>query len=348
MRVMVVFQFYLPYLLPRTEDWYPEQYLQLVFNIGGHRVIVHPRKPTDPLFPHQIDRELAGLHVDIPPGGVPVADAPRKVAVRDLCHDRLEVIVYGEVASEEEAQKEGTRFEYLNAAGQACNHFLAHCRVAARDPDIKGVEWYYNFSDKTYYFLTPYSMAWCGEEGGEIKAFLRDSAGEELYGLSSSVPSPKRTPVSMAEVVASIGRGIEPRLTLSLLVSAKELIATDNLREGIIDLASACEIASREYIHRKGRGHDPEVGRRENQPNTSFAEKRYHLVPDYVEGRSLKNEDPDTFDLVEKMYRARNNIVHEGKLVSADAAGARFAVERYHAHRFWEASERVVDWIDAL
>ena len=97
---MVVFQFYLPYLLPRTEDWHPEQYLQLVFNIGGHRVVVHPRKPTDPLFPHGIDRELAGQHFEIHPGGVPVADVPQKVAVRDLCHDRLEVIVYGEVASE--------------------------------------------------------------------------------------------------------------------------------------------------------------------------------------------------------------------------------------------------------
>jgi hypothetical protein len=346
---MVVFQFYLPYLLPRTEDWYPDGYLQLRFNIGGHEVSVHPRKPSDPLFPHEIDRELSNQHVEIPPTEIPVTDVPQEVVVRDLCYDRLEVVVYGEVSSAAEVEKEETRIEYLNAAGQACNHFLDHCRVVARDPDIRGIEWYYNFSDKTYYFLTPYSMAWCSEESGEIKEFLRDAQGEPLYGLSSgSILSPKRTPVSIASVAASITQGLEPRLTTSLLVSAKELIATDNLRQGIIVMASACEIASREYIRRKGRETDAEVKRRAGLPNTSFAERRYHLVPEYTDNRSLKTEDPNTFDLLEKTYRARNNITHEGKLISVDVSGGSFVVDRFHAHRFWEACERAVDWLDGL
>lgn len=346
---MVVFQFYLPYILPRTEDWYPDAYLQLLFNIGGHKVIVHPRKPSDPLFPHEIDRELSSQRVEIPPTDIPVSGVPQEVVVRDLCYDRLEVIVHGEVSSAAEVEKGETRIEYLNAAGQACNHFLDHCRVVARDPDIKGIKWYYNFSDKTYYFLTPYSMAWCSEENGEIKEFLRDAQGEELYGLSSgSILSPERTPVSIASVAASITQGLEPPLTISLLVSAKELIATDNLRQGIIVMASACEIASREYIRRKGKEADTEVKRRAGLSNTSFAERRYHLVPDCIDNRSLKAEDPNTFDLLEKTYRARNNITHEGKLISVDASGGSFVVDRFRAHRFWEACEHAVDWLDGL
>lgn len=346
---MVVFQFYLPYLLPRMEDWYPEEYLQLRFNIGGHKVIVHPRKPSDPLFPHEIDRELSSQRIEIPPTDILVVDVPQEVIVRDLCYDRLEVVVYGEVSSAAEVEKEETRIEYLNASGQACNHFLDHCRVVTRDPDIKGIKWHYNFSDKTYYFLTPYSMAWCSEENGEIKEFLRDAQGEALYGLSSgSILSPKRTPVSIASVAASISQELEPRLIISLLVNSKVLIATDNLREGIIVMASACEIASREYIQRKGKETDAEVTRRAGLANTSFAERRYHLVPEYIDNRSLKTEDFNTFDLLEKTYRARNNITHEGKLISVDALTGSFVVDRFHAHRFWEACERAVDWLDGL
>jgi hypothetical protein len=59
MKVVAVFQFYLPYFLSRTAEWSEAPYLQNKFDVGGQLVHLHPRKADEELFPSPIDKQLA-------------------------------------------------------------------------------------------------------------------------------------------------------------------------------------------------------------------------------------------------------------------------------------------------
>ena len=348
MKIAVLFQIYLPYILPRTPDWYAAPYLQLMFKIGGHDVSVHPRRPDEQLFPNKLDQALAGEVLTHPPLAPPVSDSPTSVAVKDLCYDRLEVVVFGELASADDVLKEEVRWEYIHAAAQASNQFLAHCRVAARDADIRGVEFHFSFSQKAYFLIPPYSFVWCSEKDGQLEAVLTDSSGARLEGYScGSVAIPHRRPVSIAEVSASLTAGREPDLPTSLLVSAQGHIETEGLREGVIALASACEVAGEEYLRRKGAVGDRQIARI-LKGNDSFAAKRFHLIPMHVQGRSLQTDDAATFDLIEKMYKTRNTLAHEGQLAYRGPGRVLVPVERPLVNEFWRACEKALDWVAAL
>lgn len=315
MNIAVLYQIYLSYLLPRAPDWHAVPYIQMMFTRGGHKVSVHPRRPDEPLFPNDVDRELSQMVVDISAATTKsIKDAPQSVAVKNLCFDRLEVVVFGDLASAAEIEKVEIIREYLDAAGWAANQFLAHCRVVARDPVIRGIEWRYNFNNQTYYLINPYTLTWFSEEGGQFKEYLKDTQGRVYQEAShGALALPVRKSVSITDVLDSFRQGRDPNLPLSLLVNARGLIETDSLREGVADLASACETASDLYLERKGKQNDQRaksiIDRR-----VSFAERRYHLLTDYVDGRSLSRDDPQTFDLVEKTYQTRNSLVHAGEM----------------------------------
>jgi hypothetical protein len=347
MKVVVFFQFYLPYILPRTNDWFEGGHRLVEFTHNNHKVVVHPRKPDEALFLNEIDQELSLQTMTVDPPDIPVKDMPTSVSVKDLCYDRIEVLVFGEINSVDDVHQEEIRREYLISACQGCNQFLFHCSVVARDPDITGLVWYFNFEDRTYYFERPYTVIWCREENGEPVARLRDSQGELLEGRSWAIASPKRRPVSIDAVAQSLSQSRQPNLPLSLVVQAKNLIAVDRLHEGIIDLGSALEIASKQYVYRKGKDTDPQANIIV-RTRASFAERRYHRLTSYIDNRSLKIEDINTFDLVEKIYRTRNNLAHDGELAYTERSGAIIPVDYILAHRFWDACERAVDWLASL
>jgi hypothetical protein len=347
MKVVALFRFYLPYLLPRSGDWFEEGHAHLSFNISSHRVIVHPRDPNEPLFVDAIDHELSNQIVKIPPSEIPLKDVPTAYVIRDHCFDRLDAVVFGEIVSADEVLKEELRRDYLFFGQHACNQFLSSCRILLRDPDIKGMEWHFNFTNRTYYQMTPYTMIWCREENGEAIERLRDSKGELLEGASSgAIKSPKRSAVSLQSVLQHLSQGGSQDLPLGLVIQAQELIAIDRLQEGIIDLGSALEIASKQYLNRKGKESNPQVVSIAGKKG-SFAEKRFHLLTSLIDNRSLKTEDPETFDLVGKIYRTRNKLAHEGYLGYQERR-AIVPVDYILAHRFWAATERAVDWLASL
>jgi hypothetical protein len=138
-------------------------------------------------------------------------------------------------------------------------------------------------------------------------------------------------------------------LPLRLLVSAKERLIEDQLHEGIVNLASACEIASTQYIGRKGLAGHKQVKKILDATNQSFAERRFHWLTLHIDNRSLKAEEPDAFDLLEKAYKTRNSLAHSGELTYKDpATGNLITVTRGMANNFFRACERAVDWVGNL
>jgi hypothetical protein len=67
MKVLALFQIYLPYFLPRTPEWSEDKYFQFHFEVEGHLVNVHPRKADEKLFPSPIDEQLAEAKIELEP-----------------------------------------------------------------------------------------------------------------------------------------------------------------------------------------------------------------------------------------------------------------------------------------
>jgi hypothetical protein len=347
MRVIAVVQIYLPYFLPRTPEWSEAPYYQHHFSVEGQLVNVHPRKANERLFPSPIDEQLAEAKIKIESELIIPVDVPREFPLRDRCLDRIEAQVFGEVTSQNECLKPEVNFAYRRLALGACHKFLYHCRVAAGDPDIGGLVWHYSFDEDRCFLTFPHSLVWFD---ADTKEPLRNDEGQVLgVAHGGSVRLPVRAPVELGEVQKSLSSGDQPSLTAALLVSAKERIMMDQLGEGVVNLASACEIATTQYIDRNGKSNSPDVANILKAKKQSFAERRYHRLPLHIDNQSLKADDPDAFDLVEKTYRTRNSVAHSGDLSYKDpVTGNRVVVTRAITINFFRGCERAISWIERL
>jgi hypothetical protein len=345
MKVVALFQIYLPYYLPRTEEWSTAPYLQHHFDVEGQIVNVHPRKADEQLFPNPIDKQLSQLEIPIESGFIISADGPRVIAVRDRCFDRIEAQVFGEVSSTEDCLKPDVTFAYRRSAISACNQFLYHCRVAGRDGEIRGLAWHYNFGDDRSYFPYPHTLIWFDADTKEV---LRDGEGREFWvAQSGAIRSPIRVPIQLSKVNSSLS-GDGPSLPLAILVSAKERLMLEEFHEGLVNLGSACEVASTQFIQRKGMTSDATV-KQLLQQHKSFAEKRYHDIPQHLTGRSLKTEDAASYTLLENAYKTRNSVVHTGEMKFRAGTPPTITVAtRSMINDFFRGCEVAVDWIEAL
>ncbi len=98
MKVVALFQSYLPYFLPRTPQWSEHKNFRSQLKVEGHLVDVHPKRADEKLFPSPVVDQLAKAKIDFRSHFaesslvVPV-DAPTEISVRDRCFDRVEVQV---------------------------------------------------------------------------------------------------------------------------------------------------------------------------------------------------------------------------------------------------------------
>ncbi len=339
MKAIAVFQFYFPYVLPRAEDW-PTEHIR--FEFSNNMVDLRPRRVDEELFPHEIDKTLSTMALTLSRVSLPTGLT--SLTVRERCHDRIEVRLHGELELPSDAKRDDIQEKFRDLAVNACNIFLNHCRVAARSPFVVGVERHYRIEDSRYYLLTPHTITWFNGDDG---SFLPAYAGDVNAAASSgAVRSPESGSVSFALLQQSLRAGEHPSLPRSLIVDAEEHLRTQRLREAIISLGTACEVASNEYLIRTGRESEPQVGRILSR-RESFAEKRYHLLTDYLSGRSFKNEDLPSFEFVEKTYRTRNSLAHKGRLCFDDA-GTVIEVDQRLATHFLAASEAAINWVGGI
>jgi hypothetical protein len=226
------------------------------------------------------------------------------------------------------------------------NKFLYHCRVAGRDGEIGGLIWHYSFDYDRCYFSYPHTLIWFDAETKEV---LRDADGKPFWvAQSGAVRSPARVPIDLSVVNSSLSANQEPQLSVALLVSAKEKLMLEQLQEGVVCLASACEIASTQFIQRNGLVNDPTVDRILRQ-RISFAQKRYDEITQIAVGRSFKAENLSAFALLENAYKTRNSVVHSGELKYYDSLSSQeIAVTRSMINDFFRSCETAIDWIEGL
>lgn len=82
----------------------------------------------------------------------------------------------------------------------------------------------------------------------------------------------------------------------------------DHLGEGVVNLASACEIETTQYIDRKGMSGNPDVRDILRAKKQSFAERRYHHLNLRISGRSLKAEGHESIQTTEEYLGVEQDL----------------------------------------
>lgn len=338
MKLVSVMQFYLPYVLPRAPDWEGHGIAAEIQNLLAK---VSPRGTNDVLFPSEIDQTLSTIELTLRRVSLPSSAATH--TVRDLSHDRMQVSVEGE-ANFDDASRLQIEERFKRVGVKAANMFLDHCRVVANVPFIRGVEEQYRIQDGRRYIMNPHTITWFDATTGERYPFYEGNVNASAS--SGAISSPERGSASMAAIVESLRISQNPDLATILLLDASEQLISLRLREAILSLGTACEVASNRYLASKGSMNEAAVGKILNSQQ-SFAEKRFHLIPLLVSANSLKNTDQRTFDLLEKLYRARNSVAHEAVAEFKNGSTV-VRVDLPLATLFLDAARRSVKWITAL
>lgn len=338
-KVIAVYQFYFPYVLPRGEDWSSQPF---GVDLGRFVVGIHPRTSDELLFPDAIDKTLSSMELHLERVEPPTSRMRTSVADRAL--DRIQVRVDSDLSSTDEAQQSKVQDQFLEAAIRACNLFLEHCRIIARSPFVTGVERHYHLKTQRYIVLTPYTVTWFeGEKGKGLPVYPGNVNGQASSG---AIASPERGTASMQAIFESMQRSREPSLPLALLLDAEAAVRTLRIREAIIALASACEVSSDQYLQRLGKIDDSGVERILSK-RISFAEKRFHRITDYLSGRSLQREIPHVYRRIENLYRTRNKVAHEGRAYFEEG-GQTINVDQELTATFLEAAEKTIPWIGGI
>jgi hypothetical protein len=339
MKAVARFHFYFAFIIPRGVDW-PSTFIRLEFPDLAKTVMLRPRPLDEDLFPDDIDRTLSGLTFSMERLSQPTGSM--KLIVRDRYLDRVEARVEGEVASWGDVASPTVQESFESVAIRATNSFLEHCRVLAGTPFVTGVERHFRLQDRRYYVLNPRTITWFrGDTGAPLPAY-----GGGVNGTMSSgaIRSPESGQIPLRALKDSLSRDELPPLELSLLMDAEEHLVLLRFRECILSLASACEVASNSYIARANKEGNATVKSILDGPG-SFADKRFHRISNHLSGRSLKAENETSFELVETLYRERNDIIHGRK---DPRRGPRLGLEPSDLAERLGASSVGVNWLGSL
>lgn len=343
MKVVAVFQFYFPFVIPRDANW-PSAFIGIDFPDLGKQVQLRPRGMTEALFPEDIDRTLSGMTLSMSRISLPQADV--NFRTKDRCIDRVEVRVHGEVEDSERVKDPDVQEEFHRPAIRATNSLMEHLRILSGVPFVSGVEADYRPEDGSLHILNPRTTSWfSGVDGSRLPAYEGDINAQADSG---AIRSPERGSVTADDLKVGMQSGEQPPLALSVLIDAEEYLILGRLRDSVVCLGTACEIASNEYLASGGRGKSEGRGiKRILRSHKSFAEKRFHLVPIRISGRSLKKEDEETFDQLEEMFQTRNAFVHEGRPRPRPNWEAQ-TLDEALVGQYLRSSKKAVGWIRGL
>jgi hypothetical protein len=333
MKLLIIYQFYLDYFLPRNNEWEDKQF---GFEFKDDFISVRPKNANEDLFPNNIDKKLSTMSFSLRKLDFSTSALKRKV--EDVVVDRTEVRVETICNNIGELQNDGFRQEKFARAVRCCNIFLKHCRVLAENPFLKLLPREYSIKQKRYYNLFPHTITYLNKDNPDEQ--LEVFNGANAAASSGAIPSPESGTVDIHKILKTP----EPDFYNSMVVDASEMISTERLREGILLLAICCETKINKAFNDKGISETQLKKYRKDK--VSFAQNYFDVLPSKFIARSLKDEDNQTFALLEQLYRVRNKIAHEGRCVLELDDGGEREVDESLSIDFLNTTKRVLIWIN--
>lgn len=337
-----VIQVYFDQFLPTDDSW-PERF---GFETDLFRVVVAPRRRGDDLFPEDIDRTMSTMGFTLTPVSAPGGQLATRVGEQVV--DRIGVTVIDDSRTPGPMSlSDADVDEMFDTALDVAAGVIAHCRVIAASPWVRGVRREYRPQDQRLYTLNPHTMTWfAGSDAAALDPLPVYEGSINASASSGAVRSPETHRVPFGQLSESLNvHGRNPDVARELLVTAEERLIQLQLREAVVAIASALEIASEAFVDRH-RTTDLKDIRQDR--SLSFAMRQYAEIPNRIAGRSLATDEPDTFRHIEAVYRARNNVAHAGTLEYREADGSTTPVDRHAARMFLTAARAATTWLDRL
>jgi len=334
MKLLIIYQFYLDYFLPRNDEW---ENAQFGFEFKDDFISVRPKNASEDLFPNDIDKTLSTMSLSLRKLGFSTSALKRKV--EDVAVDRIEVRVETICNNIGELQNEDFREEKFARAVRCCNIFLKHCRVLSENHFLKLLPREYSIKHERYNNLFPHTIAYLNKDNPDER--LEVFNGVNAAASSGAIRSPESGTVDVHKILKTL----EPDFYNSMVVDASEMISTERLSEGILLLAICCETKINKAFNDKGIS-ETQL-KRYRKPRISFAENYFDVLPSKFISRSLRGEDNQTFTLLEQLYRVRNKIAHEGKCVLELDDGSEREVDESLSIDFLNITKKVLTWVDS-
>lgn len=343
-KLRAIVQFYLPFVLPRSQDW---SSAGIKYLIDDYEVYLVPRSPQEELFVNNIDKTLSKMSCKLTPSFLVGSEIEAKVSNKYL--DRITVTVIGDESTLNNMGNKETDNPFFVAALRACNNFLYHCRVVGNVPFLNLIERHYRIEDGNFYVVNPFTILWYEEDSNkEYPMYPTENKSMHATASLGALRSPGSGNVSMSEIADSISKG-EPDLVSSLLLDAEEKIRVNQLREAVIDISTACEISSNRYIARKKTLEcKNDIKNILRSRDDAFAEKRLHKMTLLLDNRSLKTELDEVFKIVESTYRVRNKICHDGRMIVKNEQGIERIVDIVTCCNFLNSARKTISWLENL
>lgn len=330
MKVIAHYQFYLPYLLPRHEDWKGQR---IELKTPEFQIVIIPRSGEDPVI---LENDRGILSLRLQTKSVADVHSVRVRTAEDECCDRIHVAVIGDVLTEVSIAEKPVREKFLEAGIDGANIFIDHCRVLSGQPSMKRLSRSIVAEDMASPEF-PYSVWW--QEADTQKWFSGSgSAGSAQVLLHNSV--------SWKRIVAELDQSITPDLSKCLMLDARQRFYEEDFREAVLAMAMACEVASNFYIERMGAVADATIEKILGS-KASFAKKRFDEIPIGLSSRSFKTDEPKNFASLEALYRLRNTVVHEG-VVYDDERITDHKSEIRVLQEHLGAAEAAMRWLEGL
>ena len=330
MKVIAHFQFYLPYLLPRHADWKGRS-LQLATD--DFEITIMPRDPEEPVI---LENDRFVLSTRLITRSVADIHSSKAKTPEDECCDRLHVAVLGTVIDKSTLKDRSVKDQFLGSAMGGANIFIDHCRILSAQPGMTRLTRTVTSAEITSPQF-PYSLWWRNAETGEWYS------GTGSGGSSSVL---LHNPVSWTDLDKQVAQSIRPDLAKLLVLDARLRFNEESFPEAVLFAAMACEVASNLYIERAGEALRAEA-EKILEMKVSFAEKRFHLITSRFSSQSYKDADPAGFRTLERLYRVRNTVVHEG-FVAEENHIAGPASEAKAVQTFVDAAQKAVKWMSGL
>lgn len=340
MKVQAIYQFYLSFVLPRLEDGRDPETVSL--EAPAFKALVSPKRVSDPLFPSEIDETLSTMQLSLLRADG--AEGGGDIKVSSVCFDRIQVVLEWEVDLDHVPRDDELKLALRRAVG-AADYYLAHYRYVARSSYVLKIPRFWRAKSGEFYVGAPYTASWFDLDSNG--AWLPVFNGTNSQATSGSIRSPESGVASSTVLNTSLQTGAEPPLHRSLLIDADGYVQALALREAALSLASSCEIAAQLFIDRFGGESDPRIRSVLDLKSVSFAEKYYDKLPAAVGVESFKNGHPESFTLIEEMYRQRNSLIHSGAF-KGDVSSLEDPERQLVVHSWLLAAQEAVDWIDGV
>lgn len=338
MKVRFELKVYLPFLLPRDSDrWGREAFEYPWKDLLIGIVVLPPEKAKE--APKPVEDFSAAHSEDTGETQTwQITTTPHK-----YFYEVLLIAVTGEIQDRSEIYKPEVRVKYLNAAIRAARRFLDFCRGLARDAEI-----FFHTPEVSPDRLTfegfPHCEGWYDPATGQAigNQTINFCESEWIHGRYGCKAVPWH------EIRSAVSSQDEPPLYILMLLDSHTALARYDDLKAVLFAAVAVEVAIKTYLQQTTLGKNI-LKRLENTISESFPNKYFDLLLRLVGASSLREVDPELFKDLDKMFRARNRIAHEGICyLERDASGNPVPLTRLELVQLLDTAEKTIDWIQKL